>query len=890
MSTLYLINYNNYYNRKVKKEDSISAYAAYLPSGATALSNINFNPNDGINTEQIVNWDYNNPDYVVVVDSNAITSRWFVIEAQRTRAGQLFLTLHRDVIVDNYDEVIEAPIFIEKATLPVSNPLIFNSENMVYNQIKESEELLKDETGCPWLVGYLSSKSTNIQASIDMPAPVDLEIAGISNYTYYNTNIDLINSSKYNIKSYRTGSSYNIYYYWRYDPATNSSSIDTQHFTGNSDTTLFYNNPQNVTQDWINNFVQSFNESASSIASNLSTYLNTSSQSTVLNLLNEEGKVIHDTTTDKYYQVHVVSALQPEAILSISSSIPSLLQNFTTVFNGPAEGTPKVNSRFTYTTVSNAYSITYQIMRYQAQLTEVTAPTTPRTISISDSRYHLTDAPYDMFCIPYSDELKIYKNGTLELTSSKSDAFFGALALMREYSAAGTIYDVQLLPYCPVRYMIQSNGNFDIKSYPVSYITDTNSVKKAVICYASQSSFTFNIANSKEIYRPHDSEYLITPSNVRWTSSSNNARAICNGTTGFVRFNMINTAVKDNEVTNVIGTLSGITYSNLTWVQDGNTLEIDFDTTVDGVQLVGYDIRVYFNIIDEVITYYNSVEVDTKVESETSFYRLCSPNYASSFDFNLAKNQGMDYINIDCSYKPYTPYIHLNPNFKGVYGSDFDDPRGLICGGDFSIPSDSDAWSTFELQNKNYQLAFDRQIESLDLNNSVQGKLDRFNAISGVVTGTVSGAMTGAMAGGVYGAIAGGVLGGAASTIGGAMDVKYNEMLRTDARDLKIDQFNYSLGNIQALPYTLNKVSAFNYNNKIFPILEHYTSTDVERQALINKIKYNGMTVMTIGKISDYIVGDYTYIKGKLIRLENIPDDFHMVNAIADELYKGVYI
>ena len=59
---------------------------------------------------------------------------------------------------------------------------------------------------------------------------------------------------------------------------------------------------------------------------------------------------------------------------------------------------------------------------------------------------------------------------------------------------------------------------------------------------------------------------------------------------------------------------------------------------------------------------------------------------------------------------------------------------------------------------------------------------------------------------------------------------------------------------------------------------------------IINKLKYNGMTVMTIGKIVDYIRPEETYIKGRLIRLESIPDDFHMVNSIADELYKGVYI
>lgn len=47
--TLYVLNYNNYYNRILKKEDTLSAY---LDSNKVyELSGVNFNPNDGVNTE-----------------------------------------------------------------------------------------------------------------------------------------------------------------------------------------------------------------------------------------------------------------------------------------------------------------------------------------------------------------------------------------------------------------------------------------------------------------------------------------------------------------------------------------------------------------------------------------------------------------------------------------------------------------------------------------------------------------------------------------------------------------------------------------------------------------------------------------------------------------------
>ena len=98
------------------------------------------------------------------------------------------------------------------------------------------------------------------------------------------------------------------------------------------------------------------------------------------------------------------------------------------------------------------------------------------------------------------------------------------------------------------------------------------------------------------------------------------------------------------------------------------------------------------------------------------------------------------------------------------------------------------------------------------------------------------------------------------------------------------------LDNIKALPTSLAKTSAFTYNNKIFPIIEYYTCTDTEKQALKNKLKYNGMTVNVIGTISQYLHGgDYEYIKGRLIRVEGIVNDFNYIAALSDEIYKGAF-
>lgn len=273
---------------------------------------------------------------------------------------------------------------------------------------------------------------------------------------------------------------------------------------------------------------------------------------------------------------------------------------------------------------------------------------------------------------------------------------------------------------------------------------------------------------------------------------------------------------------------------------------------------------------------------DIKVANECDFVRLNSPNGSGSFEFIPVKNSGIHGFHVECSYKPVQPYINICPNFGGLYGSDFKDYRGLICQGDFSMPLVSDAWVQYEQNNKNYQNIFDRQIENMNVNN----KAERINQIAGGIAGVFQGTASGAMAGGVAGAVVGGVL----STAGGVADYAVGEMLRNEAIDYTKDLFGYNLGNIKARPQTLSKTGSITIDNHYVPYLEYYSCTDEEKQAVRDKIKYNGMSLGVIGKIIDYLQEDYSYIKGQMIRIEGIEEDFHLLNDIASEINKGVYI
>lgn len=113
--------------------------------------------------------------------------------------------------------------------------------------------------------------------------------------------------------------------------------------------------------------------------------------------------------------------------------------------------------------------------------------------------------------------------------------------------------------------------------------------------------------------------------------------------------------------------------------------------------------------------------------------------------------------------------------------------------------------------------------------------------------------------------------------------------LQNEALDSRQDLFNYNLGNVKALPQGIGKSGCLTLTYKYFIYIEEYDATEEERTLLANKITYNGMTVNSVGSIGSY---GYTggFFKGKLIRLENITDDFHFINAIAAELDKGVFL
>lgn len=230
-----------------------------------------------------------------------------------------------------------------------------------------------------------------------------------------------------------------------------------------------------------------------------------------------------------------------------------------------------------------------------------------------------------------------------------------------------------------------------------------------------------------------------------------------------------------------------------------------------------------------------------------------------------------------------------------MYGENFvaiDDARGLICGGDMSLPQLNNTWANYQLQNKTYNEIFLREMAHMDVQNDVGRQGALANAITAPIVGAAGGAMAGAKipGAGPYGAIAGAVAGAALGAAAGGVDMANTLKLMEENKQYAKDMYNYNLQNIQAIPTALTKISALTYNTRVWPFIEYYTCTSTEKEALKDKLNYNGMTIMKIGKLKNYALGEYKFYKGQLIRLPNITEDSHVIYEIYDELNKGVYL
>lgn len=824
MINLYLLKYNNYYNRKIKKEAGIGNYGDYI---LAAFQNIyTFDYADGVNTSHVLPYKGETPDYAIIteVDDNGleeIKSRWFVVESSYIRGGKYRISLRRDLIADNLDEVLDAPCMVEKGYInyPESDDSVFNDEGQSYNQIKVSEDLLFDKSNCPWIVGYLNKGAINeikgkyIEASLtildEKNSYINVEeLNSFSDLPYWEFMDINPNAKEYHgyipgVKPIIEISA--LASRWQYLPIFKGYTLF--QYTENgpysySPTAFGITYTENASTGWQKDVNGGFYSSVDGpaltnkflgktggVGEIVTMYKQCKDQLKLLSnyVLEEEQyndsfDVAYATVQNKIYKIgeeyFMIEVIKDP--LDEDEDTPSYKyverwapKSYNDII------LDKLSDYIQYTTEPAVlYKFIYQGATFKVKKVGTKISTTiPSTIPI------LNDNSYSMFCMPYGD-IPIYTNN-IETPDVTTNKIYNLLIASSISSSIGTdsIIDIQILPYCPFQQYLRNKGLY-----------------------------------SRYIFK-----------NV---------------------INAIDGEGKDATTTKV---------GYMFWCKD-SSFTFDIEKTIE--------IK------------------DYKEESQLDLYRLSDPSHTQVFEFNAAKNGGIYNFHVQCTYRPFDPYINIHPTFNRLYGRDYDDSRGLICGGDYSLPINSNAWTDYTYRNKNYQNTFNREIQSMELSNKIQKKADILNATANTINAGLQG-MIGA--GDPLGSLA-----AIPAGFGGAMDVKYKEMLRNDQIDKTKTLFNYNLQNIQALPNSISKSNPYNIDNKYVPYLEKYTCSDVEREAFKLKIKYDGMTIMRTGTLRYFLnykdEVEESYIKGAIIRFPNLSEDYNYAKELSNEVGQGFYL
>lgn len=340
----------------------------------------------------------------------------------------------------------------------------------------------------------------------------------------------------------------------------------------------------------------------------------------------------------------------------------------------------------------------------------------------------------------------------------------------------------------------------------------------------------------------------------------------------------------------------------------------DFKMTIntDGVYMTYLDssISKYFQIVKSTenellfITYAltycedtitNSdvtITIDNYKKEQVNKYILCSPSGSSTYEFSPAMNKGIYGWRLKYNIRPIETMIQVQPIYNGYYGTNFIDTRGAVMVEDISLTQYSSAWETYKRENVNYINSFESNINyersQLDLQQNYEKQSYKLQRIQSGINSTMNYLSSGAKAVGNFSI---GNIGDAAADVGSAFSSIYGEMtnaivgkkqlnlqLQYETDSLAISQaeerkqWNYSLGNIKAIPTNTDKTCGiYNTNYGVF-YYEKYEPTAYELYVYNKYIDLFGISIDQVVPLNtvefDYIEGDVVLYKEPITQEE----------------------
>ena len=282
-------------------------------------------------------------------------------------------------------------------------------------------------------------------------------------------------------------------------------------------------------------------------------------------------------------------------------------------------------------------------------------------------------------------------------------------------------------------------------------------------------------------------------------------------------------------------------------------------------------------------------------------YRLTSPSGATVYEFSPSKSGGLKKFKISADLRPYSSFYRIQPNFSNLYGTNYNDTRGLIWQEDMSLTLVSSAFETYKRQNVNYMNSFLAEQSYKRSEQTIQHeanwgnfRYDSSKRIIESVAGAGGQVAFGGAVAGPPGAIGAGIAAGISLVGAGIMEgieasqLAYNNKMErkllTNELDHARQQFNYNIGNIKAIPENIEKVSGIYHTNNFVPYLQIFEPTYREKVYFERYIKLYGVNV---GQMVNLRTKDFDYLQGTIMRYSGILTN-EEYQELSSQLIRGV--
>lgn len=829
MINLYILQFNNYYNRTIRKYETIEEYRRYV---LDVIPNINnFDYGDGINTSHIFPYKgKTTPDYALITEEDesgneTIKSRWFVIESTFIRGNKFEVQLRRDLIADNLDDVLDAPCMVEKGFVnnPLSDYSVFNSEGQNYNQIKQEENALYDGTNCPWIVGYFNPpqvegdyiiKPSNIEIASEKYADTSLTSASqFKGWEYFENNPDKVD--------YNYVLSINDIYLALLSDIPQSREVKYMHYFNNTDTYNYVDayalGLKYTGQEYTGWTYNSVNKIFTTRAYNTE-YLGQSATDKFLwssahydiykkiktrmsevfsNILGNQLSANYTPTElfnyynnktffidGKYYKVSV--NIMPDSTIDVPLSLTQsnyLMENLGDYYiSTSGELAAKVCRA---TAIGYKCKIEYYEVKQYVN------------VAIEKNQYiQLKDSPYGMFCLPYSDELKVYGTSATEpIYTSDKDINLQVATRLSSLVGDGVILDLQLLPYCPLQQNI---------------ITDVS--------------------------EPNFSSLYVSKSNIR---------------SGQI--------VDDKQSGDIVGQIYWCDVSNF-------TIDIDYklninnykeESELDSYRLCSPGYKSVFEFNAAKNGGISGFHVDVTYKPYNPFI-LIHPNFGVLYGKNYEDNRGLictDDFSLPQLGSQWATYELNNKNYANTFYREIE---------------------SMKLENKYSHYN--------DISNMISG------TIQGTGSGMLSGMLTGGPVGAGIGGLTGGLssLSAGIADIGLNQKLRNDQIDKAEtlfkynlenikARPLTVSKSSPVNINNKFVPF-LEKYSCSDYERQAFRNkIKYIGMTILKTSTLRTYLNYSEDATES-------------YIKGAIIRFPLLKEDFHYLKELSNEVGKGFYL